>query len=124
MAGLVACVGGISYRHVLHGGHGVDSALRRGVGYCGVGYGSRPAPKGAADYFSARCSSCRRACEIGSPVPGTVHRPRVVWVVIFLVVFKGTQVIGPVSQWVMIIAWAFLSSWSYGESLSLEHLKG
>jgi len=46
--------------------------------------------------------------EIGVPVMALVICLVIVWVVTFLVTFKGTKVIGPVSQYAMIIAWAFL----------------
>lgn len=46
--------------------------------------------------------------QLGLPVVSLVIALAIVWVVIFLVVFRGTRVIGPVSQWVMIVAWTFL----------------
>jgi len=46
--------------------------------------------------------------ELGSPIPALVLCLIVVWIIIFLVIFKGTKVIGPVSQYVMIVAWIFL----------------
>jgi len=46
--------------------------------------------------------------ELGAPVAALVGCLVIVWLVVFLVVFKGTKVIGPVSQYVMIVAWTFL----------------
>jgi NSS family neurotransmitter:Na+ symporter len=46
--------------------------------------------------------------ELGSPIPALVLCLIAVWIIIFLVIFKGTKVIGPVSQYVMIVAWIFL----------------
>ena len=46
--------------------------------------------------------------ELGTPVGTLVFCLLVVWVVIFLVIYRGTKVIGPVSQYVMIIAWITL----------------
>lgn len=46
--------------------------------------------------------------KLGTPIGSLVLSLLIVWIVIFLIVNKGTKVIGPISQYVMIIAWAFL----------------
>jgi NSS family neurotransmitter:Na+ symporter len=47
--------------------------------------------------------------ELGAPVGALVGCLVVVWIVTFLVMFRGTRVIGPVSKWTMISAWTFLA---------------
>jgi len=65
---------------------------------------------GAADFFFGTVLRLSAGPgEIGTPVPHLLIGLAVVWVLIFLVVFKGCRVIGPVSQVVMIVAWIFLA---------------
>jgi len=72
-----------------------------GMGQAGVA--------GAADYFFGTLLRLSGGPgEIGMPVPHLLIGLAIVWVIIFLVVFRGTKVIGPVSQVVMIVAWIFL----------------
>ncbi|MBN1153187.1 MAG: sodium-dependent transporter [Dehalococcoidia bacterium] len=85
-------------------------ALRYVVASGTVAWGiGKAGAEGAADYyFGTVLQLSDGPANIGTPVPELLIGLAVVWVIIFLVVYKGASVIGPVSQWVMITAWAFL----------------
>lgn len=72
------------------------------------GIGQAGAEKAGAFFFEDVLHLSSGPAELGAPVVSLVIALAIVWVVIFLVVFRGTKVIGPVSQWVMIVAWVFL----------------
>ncbi len=66
--------------------------------------------EGAGDFFFGTVLGLSGGPgEIGAPIPALLIGLVVVWVIIFLVVHKGTAVIGPVSKVVMIVAWTFLA---------------
>ncbi|MBE9506344.1 MAG: sodium-dependent transporter, partial [Chloroflexi bacterium] len=65
--------------------------------------------EGAGDFFFGTVLGLSGGPgEIGAPLPALLIGLAVVWGIILLVVHKGTAVIGPVSQVVMIVAWTFL----------------
>jgi len=65
--------------------------------------------KGAASFFFEKVLQLSPGPEqLGSPIGTLVLYLLIVWVIIFLIIYKGTKVIGPVSQYVMIIAWIAL----------------
>ena len=64
---------------------------------------------GAAAFFFEQVLHLSSGPEVlGAPVGALLGALVIVWAIIFLVIFKGAKVIGPVSQYVMIIAWVFL----------------
>lgn len=72
------------------------------------GMGQAGAENAGAYFFGDVLRLSDGPAQLGLPVVSLVIALAIVWVVIFLVVFRGTKVIGPVSQWVMIVAWTFL----------------
>jgi NSS family neurotransmitter:Na+ symporter len=86
-------------------------ALRYVVSAATVAWGMGQAgAEGAADYyFGTVLQLSGGPQELGAPVIPLLVALAVVWIVVFLVVYKGASTIGPVSKWVMITAWTFLA---------------
>ncbi len=82
-------------------------AIASATGEWGIG---KAGAEGASDFFFGKVLQLSGGpAEIGAPVPSLLIGLAIIWVVVFLVVFKGAKVIGPVSQVVMIVAWTFLA---------------
>jgi len=80
---------------------GASATVAWGTGQAGV--------EGAGAFFFSEVLHLSSGPEVlGAPVGALLAYLVVVWLVIFFVVFKGVKVIGPVSQYVMIVAWALL----------------
>jgi len=81
---------------------GAAATMAWGVGEAGV--------EGASPFYWGQVLHLSSGPDVlGAPVGALVGCLAIVWVIIFLVIFKGVKVIGPVSQYVMIAAWAFLA---------------
>jgi len=65
--------------------------------------------KGASSFFFKNVLQLSSGPDkLGAPIGTLVLCLLIVWIFIFLIIYKGTKVIGPVSQYVMIIAWVSL----------------
>jgi len=65
--------------------------------------------KGASSFFFEKVLQLSSGPDkLGTPIGSLIICLLIVWIAIFLIIYKGTKVIGPVSQYVMIIAWVSL----------------
>lgn len=65
--------------------------------------------KGASSFFFEKVLQLSSGPDkLGAPIGTLVLCLLIVWIAIYLIIHKGTKVIGPVSQYTMIIAWVSL----------------
>lgn len=65
--------------------------------------------KGASSFFFENVLQLSSGPDkLGTPIGSLVLCLLIAWIIIFLIIYKGTKVIGPISQYVMIIAWVSL----------------